>query len=811
MPQENQEKQCYHCGLPISKQVDYHVQIEGKQRAMCCKGCEAVAQAIVDNDLLDYYHFRTENATTGQELVPDILKQLDLYDNQEVQRSFVERIATQEGDIRQAALIMEGIVCAACVWLNEKHINQLPGVLGFSINYSTHRARVKWDNNQLALSDILKAISNMGYIAHPFDPGKLERLQEKERSQARYRIAVAGLAMIQVMMFSIALYSGDYYVMDRQTTTLLRWISLLFTTPVIFYAALPFFQSAWKDLRRHQWGMDVPVSIALGSAYFASVWATITQQGEVYFDSVTMFTLFLLLGRYLEMAARQKAGKAAEELIKLLPAMATKLTEQGGEQQVAVAELQVHDKVRVKPGESIPADGIIIAGESGVDEALLTGESLPVNKYIGDQVIAASVNIHSPLVIEINKVGQDTVLSAIIRLLDRATSEKPNIAKIADKVASYFVITLLILVSIVGMVWFIYDSKQVFEIVLSMLVVTCPCALSLATPAAVAAASSALTQQGILITRGHVLESLAKVDTVIFDKTGTLTEGNLAIEDIVVMVEGFDISSVLRIAASVEQGSEHPVAKALQKAYQNILSDLPYLEISEQKATAGKGIHAKIAEKSYYLGNYSYIATLSEIVKSNNSETILYLHDGEQCIAQFIFSDNVRQEAKASIVELQEMGIQTLLLSGDNDKTVAAIAEKLHIQTYYAEQMPENKLQHLNQLQQQGKNILMVGDGVNDAPILAAAQVSMAMGQGTEIAQASADIILLSNHLLDIPASIKKSRQTWALIKQNLYWALFYNLTALPLAGLGLIAPWMAAIGMSFSSLLVVLNALRLL
>jgi Cu2+-exporting ATPase len=427
----NNEQECFHCSLPVPKNSSYIVKIDEKEQAMCCPGCQAVAQAIVDGGLTSFYQFRTDTSPTARAAVPEVLQELTLYDKPELQRTFV---STDDKNIKQASLILEGIVCAACVWLNERHISALPGVVEFRVNYSTHRARVRWDESQIKLSDILQAISSIGYIAHPFDAGRQEAVYKKERATALKRLFVAGLGAMQVMMLAVALYAGDYSGMDAGIENFMRWVSLLIATPVVFYSARSFFSSAWRDLKVRQLGMDVPVSLAIGLAYIASCWATISRSGEVYFDSVTMFTFFLLAGRFLEMAARQKAGQAAEELVKLLPAMATRLTDDGDE-TIAVTELLSGDKVRVKPGASIPADGVIVEGRSSIDESLLTGESYPLAKTINEKVIGGTVNIESPLVIEVTNIGEDTVLASIQRLLDRAQTEKPGIAKTADKVA----------------------------------------------------------------------------------------------------------------------------------------------------------------------------------------------------------------------------------------------------------------------------------------------------------------------------------------------------------------------------------------
>jgi Cu2+-exporting ATPase len=804
----NNKQDCFHCSLPVPKNSSYLVTVDGEEHAMCCPGCQAVAKAIVDGGLTSFYKYRTDTSPTARAAVPEVLQELTLYDKPELQRTFV---STDEKNIKQASLILEGIVCAACVWLNERHISALPGVVEFRVNYSTHRARVRWNDSQIQLSDILQAIASIGYIAHPFDAGRQEAVYKKERSNALKRLAVAGLGAIQVMMLAVALYAGDYSGMDAGLENFMRWVSLFIATPVVFYSARSFFSSAWRDLKVHQLGMDVPVSLAIGLAYAASCWATVTRSGEVYFDSVTMFTFFLLAGRFLEMGARQKAGQAAEELVKLLPAMATRVIDEGDE-TVAVTELGIGDKVRIKPGDSIPADGMIVEGRSNIDESLLTGESHPLAKTINEKVIGGTVNIESPLVIAVTEVGEDTVLASIQRLLDRAQLEKPSIAKMADKVAAVFVGFLLVLVSLVYFWWWQHDPDQAFWVALSLLVVTCPCALSLATPAAMTAATGTLTRLGVLTTRGHALETLAKVNHVVFDKTGTLTKGHLALESINVFADMQEQQS-LNIAAALELGSEHPVAKVfLQKALS------PNTEVAEEiEAIPGQGVTGLIDGVRYRLGCAAYIeeglkASTNQLNIEHKTQhaTEIYLANEEKLLAVFFLSDELREQAAESIDTLKALGKKVWLVSGDNQAAVSYIAEQVGIETSRHSMKPEDKLEVIHDLQAQGEIVAMIGDGVNDAPVLAAAQVSIAMGGGTQLAQASADMVLLSEHLPHMVDALKMAQRSVNIVHQNLGWALIYNLLALPLAAMGYIAPWMAAIGMSASSLVVVLNALRL-
>ncbi len=805
--------ECFHCGLPVPKGASYSVEINNEEQPMCCIGCQSVAQVIVDNGLTDFYNHRTTKSTKPSDLIP---AELQIYDNEALQESFVSiPNDAQDGSIREASLILEGIVCAACVWLNERNVKQLDGVIDFRVNYSTHRASLKWDNSKIKLSDVLKAIADTGYNAHPFDPGRLDTIHQKEKSAALRRIALAGMGMMQVMMPAIAIYLGENSDMTDSMLHFLRWISLIITTPVVLYSSRVFFTSAWRDLKRGVFGMDVPVSLAIGSAYIASVWATLTNSGEVYFDSVVMFTFFLLLGRFLEMGARHKAGQVADALVRLLPQTATRLEKdaKGNDTQtvIAASELALGDRVLIKPGETIPADGSVIEGTSSANESVLTGESMPRSKTVGDTLIGGSVNVESPLTMQIDKLGDSTMLSSIIRLLDRAQSEKPNLAKFADRSAGWFVLLLLVIAVAVFATWWFIDPSRAFWVALSVLVITCPCALSLATPAALTAATGNLTEQGVLATRGHALETLANITHIIFDKTGTLTYGRLKVIKTQVLSDNLSEKECNAFASGLEASSEHPIAQAIQKLSSQSKS---FMQLS---AESGRGVEGKLDNKIYRIGTHRYVAELAGEKNLNHAknetsslETTVYLGTKNQWLAVFDLQDEIRKEAKQAIEKLQAMGIQVSLLSGDNPQAVQAVSQALGIETASAELLPRDKLTQLQKYQSQGEVVAMIGDGVNDAPVLAAADVSIAMGSGSQLAQASADMILLSENLAQLPSSIQLSKRMQNIIRQNFAWAIVYNLVAIPLAAMGWVLPWMAAIGMSMSSLVVVLNALRL-
>jgi Cu2+-exporting ATPase len=743
---------------------------------------------------------------SGQEVLPDEIKKLALYDHPDIQRSFV--IDAGE-NAKEAVLILEGITCAACVWLNERHIRQLRGVISVEVNYASHRARVAWNEKEINLSTILQEIQLLGYNAHPYNAHHADKLRKAKHKKDLQRIAIAGIASAQVMMLAVGLYAGAWYGMTKDIMELLRWFSMMLTIPVATFAAMPFYRSAWGGIKTGHLNMDVPVALAIITAFLGSVWVTVFGGAHVYYDTIGMFTLFLLATRLLETGAREKSVEAAENLLKLQPAMAMRIKD-GQQSYVPVLELVSNDLILVKPGEAIAADGIVVEGESTADESLLTGESRAILKVQESVVIAGSVNLDSPLVIKVTGVGEDTVLAGIVRLVDKAQAEKPKIAQLADRVAAWFTWILLVFAVTVGIIWISIDASRAFEIVLSVLVVTCPCALSLAVPATLAAAGSHLIKKGILVMRGHALETLAQVNHVVFDKTGTLTVGHPEIIEIQVLADITEEEG-LKIAASLEQISEHPLAHAFTHQV-NVAELYP---VTNATNAAGRGIAAEIEGVSYTIGNQGYALPSenydkAELQIDSAYATLVWLCDADRILAVFALADAVRSDAKVTIDQLQSRGVSVSILSGDSPEAVRHVAQELGVTNYFAQQRPQDKFDQLKRLQAQGDVVAMVGDGVNDAPVLSGAQVSFAMGTGTDVASQSSDVVLLSSKLSDVVLALDMGKNASVVMRQNLAWAAVYNLTALPFAAMGYVSPWLAALGMSLSSLIVVLNALRL-
>lgn len=786
---------CFHCGLPVPAGLRLTVPIDGAQQPMCCRGCQAVAQTIVDYGLSDYYRHRTALPQSGQQLLPPELGALSLYDRDEVQKSFV----AFDHDTREAALILENISCAACLWLNERHLQQLPGVISAQVNYATQRARIRWNDGAIKLSEILLEIQKLGYNAHPFNAEARDAMRKRSRRAELRRIAVAGICAAQIMMLAVALYAGAAYGMDAATRQLLRWVSAALSLPVLSYAAWPFYRGAWFALRQRRVNMDVPVVIAIVIAFVGSVWNITVQTGTVYFDTLTMFVLFLLSARYFERAARDKSVQASENLLQMTPTVAARVTSDGSE-VVAIGELRVNDVIIVGAGAPVAADGAIMSGETEIDESLLTGESRPIVKKPGDRVVAGTMNLISTISVRVSATGDDTVLSGVVRLLDRAQAEKPASVALADRVASWFIAAILVFALVVTALWFALAPQRSFEVLLAVLVVTCPCALSLAAPAAFAAAGSRLLQRGILLTRGHTLESLPSIDHVVFDKTGTLTQGTPKLAKMEAL-EGSREQN-LRLAAALEQHVSHPFARALTQAAG--IDSLPPVE--RHAYAPGEGVSGWVAGVSYFLGRRSALP----LPRVADGGSVIGLYRDAMPLAWFYFSDTLRPEAASLVAALRQRGINVSIASGDSAPAVRAIAEALNVTDYRAGLTPQDKLAYLRELQAGGRKVMMIGDGINDAAVLAGADVSIAIGNATDIARAASDIVLLAPSLRAIEEALDTGKKTRIIIRQNFVWAIAYNLVMLPLAALGMVAPWLAALGMSTSSFVVVMNALRL-
>lgn len=797
------QEPCFHCGEPVPKASRFTVTVNDQAHSLCCPGCEAVANAIVFGGLESYYKFRTE-LPPRPELTEGELAELQIYDAPELLEEFV--YLNDEG-VAETTLAIDGITCAACAWLIENQINHLEGVEYTGVNLSAQRATLRWNIKTLPFSKLLAEFKSIGYSAQPWQADEQQKKLEKEQKTAMRRLIVAALGSMQAMMFGVSLEAGTLAnFMEPEFLILFQWLSFFVTTPVVIYSAWPFFNSALNELKNRRLNMDVPVSVAIGLGYIASIWALITQTGELHFYAVAMFTFFLLFGRYIEMRTRHRIGSAGNALQDLIPQAAILLNEQQQETYIPSRNLQPGDLILVKPGHTLPIDGVIVSGHSSVNQATMTGEYLPVSCHPGHQVLAGTQNIDSPLTVRVEKTGQDVRLASISRLSERALAEKPRIANLANEVSHYFVGGLLLISLVVFTVWLNIDASRAFWVLIALLIVTCPCALALATPTALAVANATLARQGVLITRGHVLEGLAEADHIIFDKTGTLTEGRLELKAVHWLASKEDPrqTHIKSYAAALEAQSEHPIARAFAE-----VRDANLIAESIQAFT-GQGLSGTIKGQEYRLGRADFVWPKQQLTPPEQEGQWLLFADNNAPLCWFHLSDQLRSDSHSMLQELKKMGITFELLSGDQEGSVQSIANELGIHHFTANATPELKLERLRELQKQGRQVVMVGDGVNDVPVLAGAQVSIAMGDATDLAKTTADTLLLSSNLVKIPHAIQKSRMTYQVIKQNLMLSLVYNVIALPAASMGLVPPWLAALGMTSSSLLVVLNALRL-
>lgn len=803
--------ECYHCGQALQRGAVFVAQLPQGPEPVCCAGCQAVAEMIAGAGLSDFYRFRAGPSTTPDQRVASGSSpggtDWTVYDRPDVVASLLRSQQTPGGEGQAVMLALSGMRCAACSWLIERAVLQLPGVLECRVNTATARAMIVIDPDRILLSAVLERIARLGYQPHPVGGAAAADAVRDERRTGLKRLAVAGFGMMQVMMFSVALYFGAYRGMDPRLETYLRLASMLVTVPVALYAGRPFLQSAWISLRARTIGMDVPVSIALILAFAASVVNSLRSRGEVYFDSVTMFIFFLTLGRYIEMVARHRTSSVTDALARLTPFTAHRLGARGLE-DVSTAALVTGDRILVRTGESVPADGEVLVGKSRCDESLLTGESQPVLRRVGDAVIAGALLLDSPIEVRVTATGEATVLSGIMRLLDRAQTEKPRLSSAADRTAAWFLSRILIGAFLVGLFWLWVDPDRALAATLAVLVVTCPCALSLATPAAISAATAGLARRGILVTKPDAIEALANADAAVFDKTGTLTRGLVRLERCATLAN-VDEATCHDIAAALERGSEHPLARAFMKSA-TVMTDVTELHVEP-----GAGIEGKVAGRRYRIGRPDYVTLLQGESKPLGMDTgadddVVVLGDEHGFLAAFHLEDALRAEAPNVIAAMRSQGLSVALLSGDAATKVEAIAGRCHMDSWLARQTPADKLEQVRGMAAAGKKVLMIGDGINDAPVLKGAAVAIAMGRGSALAQASADLVLVNDDLAAVPAAIETARRTLKVIRQNLAWAAAYNFLALPLAALGMVPPWAAAIGMSLSSILVVLNALRL-
>ena len=798
---ENAESACFHCGEPIPEGISLFIQRDGQDRPVCCSGCQAVAELIFSSGLGRYYQFRQD---LGRKAEEDLQKDLEAWRGCDDRESLWGAELT-EGR-RELLLQTEGIRCAACAWLIRSHMETRPGVQSVQVDTATGYTRIIWSPEKYTLSRLAGALMELGYKPHLPLASAEEQGRQEERRNSMKRLGVAGLGMMQVMMYAVGLYAGDAYGIAVAERSFLEWVSLMVTLPVLIYSGRIFFEGAWRSIRAGRPGMDIPVALAISLAFIASCYNFFRGAGEVWFDSVVMFIFFLSLGRHIEMMLRHRNLQAGTALARLLPEWAERITE-AGRKTIPASDLVDGDRVLVRVGESFPADGVLKDGSTDVDEALLTGESRAVNRRVGDAIIAGTINLSQPVEIEVTASGQETTISSLGRLLLLAQSKRPASSAIPAWLVPVFIIAVLFIAGGTWLGWQFVDPGRAFSAMLSVLVASCPCALSLALPVVYAAASRRLLDDGILLTRGEALQALTHISNVVFDKTGTLTCGTPEITRVEINParSSFDEKQVLQIAAALESASAHPIARAFQLAGDEAHAGTS-LKATNVTVHSALGLNGVINGSEWKIGNAGFVTPGAEPAGDEH----IWLSDEAGWVACFQMQDSLREGADNCVRELVDDGLQITMLSGDSTDAVDRIADRLHIADRHARQTPEMKLGKLEEMRASGSRVLMVGDGVNDAPILAAADVSMTVKGGAELANSAADMILTSDSLSLVNRAMETARRTQQLVRQNLTWAVLYNASVMPLAISGMLKPWMAALGMSLSSLLVVANASRL-
>ncbi len=797
---------CFHCHEPVPAGTSkFMVTIDGHARPMCCPGCQAVAETIVAWGLSAYYAQRDDASVTPPSLIPRELQNLSRFDAAQTRRQY----STDSGSNTEAHLSLVGLTCAACAWLIEQRLRVVPGVLCFDVNYANRTAHVVWRDQETKLSVILAEVLALGFQAYPLASGAGDDALEDERRGLLRRTGVAALCTAQLMMLAVPGYL-DEALNATAYGTVFKYLSALLSMPIVCYAALPWMHGALNAVRLRVATMDVPIAVAVVLASVGSVWSLARGVGPVYFESVAMFVTILLLTRYLETLARLRAQRELKVLQRVVPRPVTRVNIVNGVRSYAeidAAAVELGDVILVRGGDMLAVDGTVVSGQAGVDESMVTGESGPVYKRSGDTVYAGTTVQDQSLEITVSALHSDSFKAQLAQLVARAQFEKPRITVIANRVAGWFVIAVLCIGGLATLVHVALDTGRAFQALLAVLVASCPCALAIATPTALTAASARLWRAGVALLRPNALAILARAKQVVCDKTGTLTAGQLKLTSLRTCAN-MDASSVLAVVAALEQHSQHPVARAVLAA----CAEQQPMDAREVESEPGLGIRGVVAGCRYYCGSRRYVEAHSgqTVPSLGPARFRVWLAEGRRVLAALDFDDPLRPEAPAVVAQLRANGQHVTVLSGDDIDIVERVAAQVGADAALGERLPQEKYAHVANLQAQGDVVLALGDGLNDAPLLARADVAIAMPKAADLSKLNADIVLSSEDLAGVVVAQQVARTAVRLIHQNIAWAILYNLVAIPIAVSGALTAWQAALGMSLSSLLVVGNALRL-
>lgn len=804
---------CTHCLGEVNPEDAIYDEIDGKRLIFCCAGCNAIYRLIHEQGLDEFYEKRL-GWRPGRPEIKEV--------REEEFKEFIKKLSE---DHLELEFILSGIRCASCIWLIEHLIKKSEGVIDIRVNYATHRARLRWNPQRINLTEILKKIASLGYTPKPAYTTEGEDELRREKRDLLIRFGTASFFSMQLMIYASALYAGYFQGIEETYRRLFQLIAWALATPVMFYCGYPFMKNAIRGLKNRTLNMDVLIFLGSFSAYAYSVAIIILNflqppalslqlsKTEVYFDTSSMIITLILLGRFIEQGARIKAFSVIQALLGLQPKEA-RLLRDSEEVMVRINELKEGYRIIIKPGERIPVDGVIIEGSSEVDESMLTGESMTVVKAIGSQVFAGTINLNGRLIVDVKAV-KHTVLSKITEAVLEAQARRARIQGIADMVTGWFVPFIILIGLFTFLYWSIKSNSTVALMnAVSVLVIACPCALGLATPLAMLTGSTRLYSSGIIIKEGNVIEQIARADTVCIDKTGTLTEGRPELLEII--AHDRTEEELHTIAASLEQASEHVIARAITKG---VKKD-KLIPVMDFQSFSGLGVKGIVGEDKVIIGNRRFLEDSGVILNHNQKDDFLnYSEKGYTIIGiainnalsgWFIISDRVAQGAVDVINELKRLKKKVILLTGDQKKVALEVGKKLSVEDIHAEVLPVEKAEIIRRLKTSGRKVMMVGDGINDAPALTEADAGIATGGATDIAMESAGAVLMRNEIGLLIPLIKISKKTLSIIKQNLFWAFSYNIIAIPLAVSGRIHPIISAILMATSSLVVVGNSLRL-
>ena len=794
------EVACTHCHLEFDEEVMIKESEGDKQLYFCCKGCQGVYHLLNEEGLGNFYDKLGDTQLQPATQHSDDLEKFDL-------EGFKNKyIKTREDGLEEINLIIEGIHCSACVWLNEKVLHKTDGILEATINYTNNKAKVVWDPEVIKLSGIIETIRSIGYNAYPYDPKLQEERAVKTRKEYYSRILVGIFGTMNIMWIAVAHYAGYFTGMKQEFKDILNVAEFLLATPVLFYSGWIFFRGAYYGYKNRVVNMDTLVASGALSAYLYSIYAMVTQRGEVYFDSVVMIITFVLVGKYLEVLSKKQAVDTLDSLMGSTPTEVTLLVD-NTKSLVSIENIVIGDTIELKPGEKVVIDGLLTTGEASFDESSLTGENEPVYKKEGDEILSGSMCLDSVVRYSAIKDASGSLLNSIVTLLEESITKKPKIEQLANIVSGYFSTTILAiaLITFAGWLYFTGSFEHALIVGISVIVIACPCALGLATPMSTLVGISIAAKRGVLFKEATFLETMAKSDLLALDKTGTITEGRPSVIK-VETYQDFDPDLLFSLAST----SNHPISKGIVRHLQKEHKGLKALPLEEMKSIEAKGISALYDGKHLIGGNPVFMEESGiSIDQDSDNSLFLFAIDGE-LIARFELTDTIKEGTAEAISKIQEMGIRVVMLTGDHERSAQKVAQAVGITEIHAKLLPQDKSSMIEQFHKEGHIIVMAGDGINDTIALAGADIAIAMGSGADIAISISDVVLLDEKPNSIYESYKISRRTFRAVKENLGFSILYNTIAVPLAVAGFVNPLIAALSMSLSSLVVVANSMRI-